>query len=321
MFRKRIGLLISAMLLLGLVSGCAGVAPGDLEGLTSGLLPESFVLKLPTIYVEYLETPDGSAEPSLSGIGASLIESWFGVDLSTVKIPAFYVDWIKDSNLQHIEILTDDGGFFFYANGMPLPYMAWDAESLAAAADLAGAFGVANIATIKTGLPWLQRVGLDIVVQMPLSDDPKIIAYRDARAGLLATTAAPEIKDPVGEIKLHMAYDEEGYPSVLGLPAQALQAMLGFTPGQMDPQIIAQLKQTGVESLTLRTRGDGLFIFMNDQPLPNVAWSPEHIVNALDLYAQMNEVSWVPNEGFVTMVRELVLQTTNFAIELVVDFL
>jgi hypothetical protein len=271
--------------------------------------------------VEYLETPDGNAEPSLSGIGASLIESWFGLDLSSVKIPEFYVDWIKDSNLQHIEIVTDAEGFFAYANGVPMPYVGWGAESLMATADLAGAFGVPNIATIKTGLPWLQRVGLDIVVQMPLADGAEIIPYRDARGGLMATTAPPEIDDPVGEIKLHMAYDEQGYPSLLGLPAQALQAILGFTPGQLDPAVIASLKQVGVESLTLRMQGNGLFVYMNDQPLPNVAWSQEHLVNALDLYAQMNEVSWTPNEGFVNMVQEMVLQTSNFDIELVVDFL
>ena len=320
MFRKRIGLLIAATLLLGLISGCAGAAPSDLEALTGGLLPSSFVLKLPTIYLEYREMSDGSAEPTLSGLGASLIESWFGIDLGAVMIPAFYVDWIKDSDLQHIEIVTDAEGFFFYANGMPTPYVAWDAESLMLAADLAGAFGVANIATIKTGLPWLERVGLDIVVQMPMAAGAEIIPYRNQRAGLLATTAAPEIVDPVGELKLHMAYDEEGNPSLLGLPAQALQAMLGFTPGQLDPQVVAQLTQVGVESLTLRTRGDGLFIFMNDQPLPNVAWSPDHLANALDLYAQMNAVSWTPNEAFVSMVRELVLQTANFDLELVVDF-
>jgi len=320
MFRKRIGLLIAATLLLGLISGCAGGIPTDLEGLTGGLLPESFVLKLPTIYVEYKELPDGSAEPSLSGIGASLIESWFGIDLSTVMIPAFYVDWLKASDLQHIEIVTDAEGFLFYSNGLPMPYVAWGAESLSLAADVAGAFGVANMATIKTGLPWLQRVGLDFVVQMPLADGAEIIPYRDPRAGLLTTTAAAEIEDPVGEIKLHMGYDEEGNPSLLGLPAQALASMLGFTPGQIDPQIVAQLMQAGIGSMTLRMRGDGLFIFVNDQPLPNVAWSPDHLANALSLYAQMNEASWVPNEGFVSMVQELVVQATNFDNELVVDF-
>jgi len=320
MFRKRIGLLIAAMLLLGLTSGCAGGLPTDLEELTSGLLPSSFVLKLPTIYIEYREMADGSAEPTLSGIGASLVESWFGIDLGTVKIPAFYVDWIKASNLQHIEILTDAEGFFAYANGMPMPYVAWDAEGLLLAADLAEAFGVANMGTIKTGLPWLQRVGLDFVVQMPTAAGAEIISYRDARSGLLATTAAPELVNPIGELKLHMAYDEEGNPSLLGLPAAALQSMLGFTPGQIDPQIIARLQQAGIESLTLQTRGDGLFIFVNDQALPNVAWSEEHLTNALDLYARMNEVSWTPNEGFVSMVRELVLQTANFDIQLVVDF-
>ncbi len=51
-----------------------------------------------------------------------------------------------------------------------------------------------------------------------------------------------------------------------------------------------------------------------------MAWSKEHLTNALDLYAQMNEASWVPNEAFVGMVRELVLQMGNSDILLIIDF-
>jgi hypothetical protein len=128
------------------------------------------------------------------------------------------------------------------------------------------------------------------------------------------------MEDPSGEIKLQVDYDEEGVPSFLGLPAAALQPIIGFTPGQLDSQVIARLKQAGVQSLKLEMQGDGLYVFLNDQPLPNVAWSKEQLTNALDLYAAMNEAGWTPNEGFVTMVRELVLQTADFAVQLVVNF-
>ena len=322
MFRSRIGLLIAGVLLLGLVTSCAGLPAGGAEALAegTGFLPASFAMQLPPLYLNYEETADGSAEPSVAGIGSSLIEAWFGVDLSSVKIPAFYVDWIKASDIQHLEIVTGPEGIFAYANGKPTPSLTWDAESLALAADLAEAFGVANVATVKSALPWLQRIGLDLVVQMPLAEGAEIIPYRDARTPLETTTAAPEVENPSGVIKLQMAYDGEGVPSFLGLPAAALQPIIGFTPGQLDPQIIARLKQAGVQSLTLQTRGDGLFIFLNDQPLPNVAWSKEHLANALDLYAEMNEASWAPNAGFVNTVRDVVLQTTNLALQLVVNF-
>jgi hypothetical protein len=323
MARKGMAVLIVSVLLLGAVSGCAGVPTGSGDVLTGavGFLPESFSLKLPPIYLQYVETADGSAEPSVLGLGASLLEAWFGLDLGMVKIPAFYVDWMKASNVQHLEIVTDPEGVFAYANGKATPYLAWDADSLALAANVVDAFGVANVSAVKSALPWVTRIGLDIVVQLPLAEGAEFIPFRDMGAPPDTTEAAPEIEKPSGEIKLQIDYDEAGVPSLLGLPVSILQPIIGTTPGQLDPQMLARLKQAGVQSLTLKTRGDGLFIFVNDQALPNVAWDKEHLSNALDIYAKMNETSWMANAAFVSMIREIVQQTTNFDIELAVNFL
>lgn len=320
MFRRTVSLTLAGVVLLAAITGCAGM-PGA-EALTEGAASQlpAFTLQLPRIYLNYVETADGSAEPSVAGIGASLVEAWFGLDLSAVRIPAFYVDWLQASDIQHVELLFGPQGLLAYANGKPTPYVAWDTESLTLAADVAGAFGVPNVSTVKNFLPWMERVTIDILVQLPVADGAERIAYRDVRGGLLTTKAAPEIVEPAGQIKLEMSYDEEGYPSLLGLPAETLRPFLGTTPGRLAPQVVGQLQEAGVESLTLKTRGDGLFIFVNDQPLPNVAWSREHLSNALDIYADMNETGWTPNAAFVSMVRQIVLQTANSDIELVVNF-
>lgn len=136
----------------------------------------------------------------------------------------------------------------------------------------------------------------------------------------MLSAASAEIEQPRAELKLQLDYDEEGVPSIWGLSARVLQPLLGYTPGQLAPSYMSMLDQAGIDLLTAQTQGNGLFIYVNGRPLPNVAWSDEHLANALDLYAAMNEVSWVPNEAFVNMVRQVVLQVTNSDVVLSVSF-
>lgn len=321
MFHRRIVSFLLAAVLLGLLAGCAG-APTDAGESLEGAAPsfDSFTLRLPRIYVQYVQSAEGSAEPAVWGMRASQLESWFGLDLGMLKIPQFYMDWLKASDVQHIELVHNGAGIFAYVNGKPMPYVAWDAESVGLAADLVQGFGVSSGDLMTRLLPLVRHIGLDIVVQMPLQAGAEIIPYRDPAGGLMETTAAPEIEEPQAELKLAMAYDDSGVPTVWGMSAEILQPIIGYTPGQIDPQYIAQLKLAGVQRVAVQTRGDGLFLFVNDRPLPNVALSKEHLTNALDLYAQMNEASWVPNEAFVGMVRELVLQMGNSDILLIIEF-
>ncbi|HUW09287.1 MAG TPA: hypothetical protein VM537_06120 [Anaerolineae bacterium] len=319
MLHKRIASLMLVVVLLGLVAGCAAPA-GSGEALES-FQPDldAFMFRLPRIYVQYLEDSEGGpAEPAVWGMRASLLESMFGLDLSMVKIPQFYVDWIKDSDLQHVELVHDGQGIFIYANGKPTPYVAWDGESMDLLSQMLGQINIPNGSMIRSLLPLIRHIGLDIVVQMPLAAGTDIIPYRDPEAGYMESMAAIESADPAVVLKLQASYDEGGVPSLLGMSAGLLEPMMGYTPGALDPELIAQLKGAGIEALTLRTQGNGLFIYVNDLPLPNIAWSKEHLANALDLYEQMNRTSWVPNADFVNMVRELVFQVSSSDVQLTI---
>jgi hypothetical protein len=309
------------VVLLGMLTGCSAAPSGGATPMEPAATDAGdFVFRLPRLYVLYVETADGYAEPTLWGMSASQIESWFGLDLSMVKIPQFYMDWMKASDVQHFELVYDGEGIFLFGNGMPMPYLGWNADSLDLVGRLMGPFGVPNSDLIRRLLPLLRHIGLDIVVQMPLAAGAEIIPYRDPAAGLMATTASPEIDDPAAELKLAVSYDDSGVPSLLGMSAAVLQPFMGSTPGQLDPQLIAQMKQAGVSQLSFQIQGDGVFVRVNNEPLPNVAWSEEHLANALDLYQQMNETSWVPNADFVSMVRELVFQIGRADVRLDVNF-
>jgi hypothetical protein len=232
-----------------------------------------------------------------------------------VKIPASYVDWIKAGNIQHIEVVFTSKGIFAYGNGKRKPYLAWDDDSLGLAAELAGAVGVPNVASLESLMRWMRRYNLDIVVQLPVADGAEIIPYRDTRSSLLDTAVPPEA--PREEIRLHVRYNNDGVPTIIGSPAATLR---GYKPPRVDREFISQMKQAGVRRLAVQTRWEQMFIFVNNRPRPNVAWSTDQLISALGLYQNMHPDSWATNAAFVNMVRQVVLEMTDYDFHLVVDF-
>jgi hypothetical protein len=308
-------------LLLGLLTGCGEALPGSPAAVAEpvpGL--ESFNLRLPRLHVQYVETGQGYSEPAIWGITASQLGSWLGTDLSMLRIPQFYMDWLKASNVQHIEVAYNGDGLFLYVNGEPMPYIAWDAYSIGATGDLVAGLGVTYGDLIRQLLPLLRHIELGVVLAMPLSDGAQPIPYRDQNAGLMASTAPAEIAGSLGELKLRLVYDEQGMPSVLGMPAALLQPLLGSTPGQLPPATMAQIERADIQFITLQSQGNGLFLLVNGRALPHLAWSQEHLGNAVDLYAQMNEAGTTPNAQFVGLVRQVVLSLDRFDLSIGVEF-
>jgi len=318
---RRIVRLLLVVALMGLLTGCATTSSLS-EKVVREVAPtvEEFVLRLPRIYVQYVKNGAGAWEPSIWGIKASDIEYWTGADLGMLKIPDFYMDWLKDSNVQHIEVVQNGDGIFIFVNGQPLPHLAWSGESISYAAEVAEAFQVPNAPLLRTLLPLLRHIGLDVVVQMPLQEGAEPIPYRDAKQELTGVKAQSAVEEPSVQLHLEITYDEEGVPYIWGMSAELLGAMGYGVPGKLPPETVAALKEAGIQRIALQTKGDGLFLFINDRPLPHIAWSEDHLSNAVNLYAVMNATSWVPNEAFVSAVQELVLQLGNSDILLVVNF-
>lgn len=318
---KRIVRLLLVVALMGLLPGCA-TAPPPSEEVMKEVAPtvEEFVLRLPRIYVQYVDNGAGAWEPSVWGIKASDVEYWTGADLSALRIPDFYMDWLKDSDVQHVEVVHNGQGIFLFVNGLPLPYLAWSGESIDYAAEVAEAFQVPNARLLRKLLPLLRHIGLDVVVQMPLQAGAEPIPYRETGQELMGVKAQSVGEEPSVQLHLEVTYDDSGVPYVFGMSAELLEAMGYGVPGKLPPEIIVALKEAGIQRVALQTRGDGLFLFINDRPLPHIAWSEDRLSNAVNLYAAMNAASWVPNEAFVQAVRELVLQLGNSDILLAVNF-
>ncbi len=85
--------------------------------------------------------------------------------------------------------------------------------------------------------PMVQRLGLSMVAKFPLREGAEAIPYGDINVKLAAL--AP-INDPAtAVVQFEIKYDEQGVPSVLGISARDLQALVGNAPLAMAPELSA----------------------------------------------------------------------------------
>lgn len=311
-----------AMVLLISLSGCAvsPAAPMEAEAVS----PQAFTLRLPRLYVVY----DDTGEPSVFGIKASTIETMIAPfagpnSLWMVRIHPYYMDWIKAANVQHIEVVWDKGGLFLFVNGKAMPYLAWDDASLAQAGLVTEMFGTAyygeGARLIRRLLPLLQRIGLDLIIQMPLADGVTPIPYRSPKASLMEVSGVAEaMAEPSATVNLEVVYDERGIPYLAGISAEALEAFTGpntLWMTKLAPATVDSLQAANIQHIALTSRSNGLHILINGQTLPFLAWDEEHLNNALDLYVQAN----APSE-YVNMVQEMLRQIGHADVRMVIRF-
>ncbi|MBC8449407.1 MAG: hypothetical protein H8D78_16800 [Chloroflexi bacterium] len=311
-----------AMVVLISFSGCAVSPATPLEG--GAVSPQAFTFRLPRMYVAY----DDTGEPSVFGITASTLETMLTPfagpnSLWMVKIHPYYMDWIKAANVQHIEAVWDKGGVFFFVNGKAMPYLAWDDESLAYAGLMTEMFGTAyygnSAQLIRRLLPLLQRIGLDLVVQMPLADGATPIPHRAPKASLMEVSGVAEaMAEPTAAVNLEVVYDERGMPYLAGISAEAIEMLTGpntLWMTKLAPAAVDSLQAANIQHVALTTQSNGLHILVNGQTLPFLAWDEEHFSNALSLYVQSN----APSE-YVNMAQETVSQIGRADVRMVIHF-
>jgi len=321
--RKRTFLSVAlAMVVLISLSGCAVSPAAPMEG--EPISPQAFTFRLPRLYVLY----DVTGEPSVFGIKASTLETMLTPfagpnSLWMVKIHPYYMDWIKAANVQHIEAVWDKGGLFLFVNGKAMPYLAWDADSLAQAGLMTEMFGTAYYGNgallVRRLLPLLQHIGLDLIVQMPLADGATPIPYRSPKASLMEVSGvAQAMAEPSATVNLEVVYDERGIPYLAGISAEAVEMFTGpntLWMAKLAPEAVDSLQAANIQHMALTTRSNGLHILVNGQTLPFLAWDEEHLNNALDLYVQSN----APSE-YVNMVRETASQIGRADVRMVIRF-
>jgi sulfur carrier protein ThiS len=248
---------------------------------------EVFTIALPRLVINF----DANGNPSVLGLNLADVGKYTGMNLAGMQLNKFYIDWMTNANVQNIELRQTGDGVAVFVNGQPLPHIGWSDASLQATSDLAGLFNVQNTEMIRKFLPIVRRLGLDLVVTFPRAEGAAEIPLVDPSQAIAAAAAKPSDEPASAVVQFEVKYDENGVPGILGITAADLAAMGISAPLALHPAYVAMLQQHNIQSMELRGKSDGLFIYINGQPLPNIVWDDTFLNNAASLYAQMNPQS------------------------------
>jgi sulfur carrier protein ThiS len=294
----------------------AGCGPAVIPQNTQTESGEQFVLALPQLVVDF----DAAGNPSIMGMDLAAAGKMIGQDLSGLSLNNIYiapgiklVDSLMAANVQTIELRQTGDGVAVLVNGKPLPHIAWTDESLQQMTDVAAMFNVQGLDLLKKVLPIVRRLGVNVVLRLPPAPGAEVIPLTDPNIPL----PTPQADDGPDSVVAHMEvkYDSQGVPSILGISARDLQTMGLNLPLALAPSVIQALQANNIKTMELRSKPDGIFVYANDVALPNLSWDNTMLMNAAELYGQMN-----PTSPYVAAVKQFVPAINNVNIDLLLHF-
>lgn len=276
-------LLLSLVVMMLTLSACGpAMAPKIGAKTESG---DMFMLALPRLEIEF----DKTGHPLVLGMKLSDVGQMLNQDLSGIQLDPGLVTWMTNTNIQHIEMRQTGEGVALLINAKPMPHISWDDKSLAQAMDLAMVFSPENeslFTTIRKLLPIVSRLGLAVVIRFPLQANAKAIPL--AEEAVVMAKINPG-KDPSSIIfKFEVRYDAQGVPSILGVSGYDLVDIGLPLPVAIDTNMLQNLQRKDIQVLELRTTPAGLFVYVNNNPLPSFTFDKQLLKNTAEVFAQMN---------------------------------
>ncbi len=271
---------LSAIVIIALVlSACGAAKPAaPTTGSRGG---ETFMVALPRMVVDI----DPSGNPVIFGLNAGDVSRFFGADLSSLKVDPKTVKQMTDANVQHVEMRQVGDAMVFLVNGKPMPHIGWSDASLKDAMDVAAVFGVKNADLYKQVLPLVRNLGIDLVMRFPRAPGAAEIPLGNPDD---AIKISPSTDPPSAIVQFEVKYDDQGMPSIMGITGNDLAALGVKGMGQISPDTLAKLQQQNIQNMELRVKNNGVYVYENGNPLPNVVWDDTLLKNATDFYVGMN---------------------------------
>jgi|YNPNPStandDraft_1061719.scaffolds.fasta_scaffold04410_7 hypothetical protein len=270
---------------------------------------EVFQIALPRVIIDF----DAEGVPSVWGMKVADVGRLLNMDLSMLRIDKFYVDWMTAANVQHIDLRYTGAGVALLVNGKMLPHLAMTDEALSSAIDFAKLFNVQGTDLLKKLIPIVRRLGLDITVRFPKQAGAAEIPFASDEVAL--ATAQPEEGPAAAIARFEIKYDANGVPAILGISAQDLLALGINLPVALHPTTLATLQYYNIQHMELRGKPDGLYVYVNGSPLPNIVWDNDMLINAADIYAQTN-----PASPYIELAKTLVPTVDNIDLDILVHF-
>lgn len=286
-----LALLTIAALLLA-ACGSTPVEPGDTAE------SEGFFVALPRATIEVGE--NGAAE-SVIGIPQEILSGLMGGN-GLQLMDAAMVANMQANNIQHLELVSGKDGLYVFVNGQALPYLRWEGnklrDSLPVIRQLNTLYGQLTgqqlADWIPNMLPLLSRVGMDVLIKLPVKEGAEAVEIR-AEDAALPEPASMEATGDVAEsavVYLPIFYDTSGTPQLMGpggqlwrLDPQMLIAMgAGNLPLFLSQDTLNSLVRANVKSVGIESSGPGIQLSVNGEPLPiMVGWGPDELNNVVKL--------------------------------------
>lgn len=306
-FVRILSLMVIAALLVS-ACGAATVPAGD-ETTESG---QRFLISLPRLVIDV----DDAGQMSVGGLSMQDVNKLMpGLALPEQVVDPFYVDWMKNTNVQHVELVSGKDGLYVYVNGQPMPYLTWEGDSLKNLGAVMGLAGLPYGQLITKLMPIIQRTGVNIAVKFPTQDGAAEIPMRDPTQPPEAMQAVASDQPASVITKIDVNYDENGVPTVAGMTSRDLAAAGLSLPIELTPQALDQLKAAGVTEMNFKTTPNGVMILVNGEALPQLAWNDTLLNNGAAMYAQIN-----PDSPYIALAKLLVPELDNLDIDLRLTF-
>jgi antitoxin component of MazEF toxin-antitoxin module len=178
---------------------------------------------------------------------------------------------IRSLGLDTLQVRTDPNNIHLSMNNRPLPGLAYDSRSLAAAAPLVSAFAPDAAPTLDTAFSTLQNAQIDATV-----------SFSGPTEGQIALGAIP------------VRLNTDGTLAAFGAPI----------PGVALPaDLLQQLQQAGVQTLNVDVGEEGIFLAANGQTLPTITWTPETLNTLAGVVAPLTGMDPAMLSSLLTIVR------------------
>lgn len=188
---------------------------------------------------------------------------------------------LQSANIQKLEIRIGYNGILIYANGQPLPYVTWDADSVATLQDLlskAPPEVVPNGSLIARALPWLRQIGMGFAINVGAPAPADMAWHGETKV------ATEDVAPTVGPIQLGgIAFDEQGGLNIAGLPGSAL----GVNGALLPPATLNLLSSLGIQNVQVKTTANGIQLSTNGRSLPGIAYDSQSLTNVEPLVASL----------------------------------
>jgi len=299
---------LSALVLAALLlAGCGGSGSGS-GGPINVVLPR----------IEVNIDADGT--PTVAGISPAML-GFLGVDVNQFRVlDKATVAQLTESNVQHIELLFRQDGLYWWANAKPLIPLVWDDASFNNVTQLIPKFATTMDEAQKgiltnVFLPAARRLELNLIVRLPLKAGEAAIAARDM-GGALPAAGAPVTPSTIA--KLHVGFDAEGTPSVVGMSVKELGTILGSDTSAVaiPKDMVNQMVTAGIQHITIRTTPEGIKLWTNDQPLPTLRWSDETLKSTGDVVGGLKML----NPAVAGLVQQFLPFANTLDVNLVLKF-